>query len=168
MRAKLWLALPMIIASAALAQNAGIHGAKGEGAARSADGRIGRFLFDVEKRVRPNGEATVEGRIRFESEAANTTFDARHILIEGKALEYASRENVAEFGGRGMLVVRSRAGVTRHEGRFGCRVADNRDPRADNARPDGFRIRFNVANSDRVFEFDGAVLRGDLVVYHRG
>lgn len=168
MRAKLWLAIPLIVASAALAQNAGVHGAKGEGAARTQDGRVGRFLFDVQKRIRPNGEATVDGRIRFESEAANTSLDARHILIEGKAVEYGSRENVAEFGGPGLLVVRSRTGVTRHEGRFACRVVDNRNQNSDRNRPDAFRIHFNVANSDRVFEFEGAVLRGDIVVYHRG
>ncbi len=165
MRTKLWLVLPLALASIALAQNAGVQGARGEGAARSEDGRVGKFRFEVKKSQRPGGEPVVGGNMRFESEPP--TREGRHVLIEGRALRYAGRENVAEFGGPGIIVIRSGEHHVRHEGHWMSRVVDNRRPEAVRLRPDQFRIRFEVANSDVFYEFEGAVLRGDLAVHNR-
>lgn len=168
MRKKLWLLLPLVVASIALAQNTNVQGARGEGAARSEDGRIGQFRFEVAKSVRPNGEPIIQGAMRFQSEVpGNAEHLGRLILIEGRAARFAKAERVAEFGGPGVLVVKTRSETVRLEGRWSSRVVDNRGPLEARGTPDGFAIHFDVANSDRTYDFRGPVLRGDIVVYPR-
>ena len=165
MRNKLWAVIPLALASLAMAQNLGVVGAKGEGATRSEDGRAAKFNFDVKKVFRPNGSFEVGGRLRFET--VKNDRDARHVLIEMQAREFGRNENIAEFAGPGVIVVRSGREVVRKEGRVSVRVVDNKRPNVNEGRPDQFGIRFNVANSDAFYNFVGPVLRGDLVVYAR-
>jgi hypothetical protein len=96
-----------------------------------------------------------------------TNTHARLVLIEGRAHRYAGHENVAEFGGEGVLVARTHEGPVRHHGHWVVRAADNRRPEGHRDRPDQFKIRFNIANSTGFYEFEGAVLRGDIVVRNR-
>lgn len=169
MHKRFFLAIPLMVAALALAQNAGVVGAKGEGIARSEDGRTGKFAFQMAKATRPNGESKIEGRLRFESNVPNVgDRPGRHVVIEmGNARVLGKHENVVEFGGPGMIIVRTHDGVVRKEGRVSVRVQDRKRPDANRDRQDLFRIRFDVANSDGFYQFDGAVARGDIQVFMR-
>jgi len=169
-RTRLFVLGPLVLATVALAQVAGVQGARGDGTARSEDGRIGRFTFDVKKVFLANGTTEVGGPLRFESEAPSTGSDGRHVLIEmERAHVFAKNENVAEFGGPARIVIRTRLETIRREGRIAVRVADNRRPIDPNLRrPDVLRIHFLVENSSGPFyAFDGHVGRGDIQVYER-
>lgn len=161
--------IPISLAALALAQNASVVGAKGEGAATSEDGRHGRFNFQMVKHTRPNGEFRIEGRLRFESlSPAENGHPARHVVIEmGNARVLDKANNVVEFAGPGVIVVKSRGETVRHEGRVEVRVEDRRRQTDRRGRPDLFRIGFNFANSDRHYRFGGEVQRGDIEVFQR-
>ena len=168
---RLFVIGPLVLATIALAQVAGVQGAKGEGAARSEDGRIGRFNFDVKKVFLSNGTSEVGGRLLFESEALNTgTHDGRHFVIEmERAHVFAKHENTAEFGGPATIVVRTRLETIRRHGRLAVGVADNRGPLDPNLRRhDVIRLHFFTENSTGPFyAFAGHVVRGDIQVYER-
>lgn len=169
MQKRFFLAIPLMIATLALAQNASVVGAKGEGAAKAEHGRIGKFNFQMVKATRPNGESKIEGRLRFESiSPAHGGNPARHVVIEmGNARELGKTENVVEFAGPGVMVLKTRGETIRKEGRVAVRVQDRRRPEQERGRPDLFRIRFNIANSDGFYQLDGEVQRGDLQVFQR-
>lgn len=162
-------ATPLAFVALALAQNATVIGAKGEGLARSEDGRNGKFKFNMAKAARPNGAFRIEGQLRFESNVApNTGNPGRHVVIEmGDAKQLSKENKVVEFGGPGVIVVRTRDGVVRHEGRVSVRVEDRRSVDQKLGMPDYFRIGFAVQNSDAFFRFDGKVVRGDILVFKR-
>jgi hypothetical protein len=170
MRTKLWLALPIFIASTALAQGPGLHTAKGEGAAKNEEGRVGQFRFDVKKRVRQNGTSEVGGQLTFRIELPATANDpARLVTINmPQARVYGSVEKVAEFAGPGLIEIKTRQNTARFQGKVSSRVEDNRRPTDPNwEHPDLFRIHFEFADSDRFYHFEGKVGRGDIVVAHR-
>jgi hypothetical protein len=162
---------PLVLATIALAQVAGVQGAKGEGAALSEDGRHARFAFDVKKVHLSNTTTEVGGRLRFESESpATNTHAARHVVIEmGRAHAFAKHENNAEFGGPATIVVRTRLETVRRHGRLAVSVQDNRRPTDPNLRPpDVIRLQFFTENSTGPFySFAGKVGRGDIQVYAR-
>jgi hypothetical protein len=169
MRKFIWAAISLALVSLALAQVVMLQGAKGEGAARAEDGRIGLFRFDVKKYFLASGRTEVDGPLRFESGPTATSHDPRHVVIEmAHARHFGKHENVAEFGGPGVMAIRTADGVHHREGRVVVRVQDNRRPTDPNfEHPDTFAIKFYVTNTDIVFGFAGRVLRGDLMVYHR-
>lgn len=170
MRTKIGFIVLVSLGSIAFAQGPGVHVAKGEGAARTEDGRHGQFRFEAKKAVRPNGTSEVGGSLTFRSETpATPTQPARLVVIElPRVQRFGSTENVAEFGGPGVISIRTRQGVTRHQGKVGVRVEDNRRPTDPNqARPDVFGIKFEVPNTNHTYEFLGKVGRGDIAVQHR-
>ena len=171
MRTRLFVLGPLVLATIALAQVAGVQGAKGEGAALSEDGRHARFAFDVKKVHLSNTTTEVGGHLRFESESpATSSHGARHVLIEmDRAHVFAKRENVAEFGGPATIVVRTRLETIRRQGRLNVWVQDNRRPTdPNNDHPDVIRLQFFTENSTGPFyTFAGKVGRGDIQVYER-
>jgi hypothetical protein len=170
-RTRLFVLGPLVLATVALAQVAGVQGAKGEGAALSEDGRHAQFRFDVKKVHFQNGTSEVGGPLRFESESpATSSQGARHVVIEmDRAHVFAKRENVAEFGGPATIVVQTRLETIRRRGRLNVWVQDNRRPTDPNTdRPDVVRIQFFTENSTGPFyTFAGRVGRGDIQVYER-
>jgi hypothetical protein len=159
------------MASVALAQVVFVQGAKGEGAARSEDGVFGHFAFDVKKAIRSNHTFEVGGSLRFVSETpATTPHPSRRVVIEmPRAHVFGKSENVAEFGGPGVLHMRVGERTIERRGRVSVWVQDNRRPIEPNLRPpDVFRIRFFVeTNTAPFYGFAGKVHRGDIVVYSR-
>ena len=170
-RTRLLVLGPLVLATIALAQVAGVQGAKGEGAALSEDGRHARFGFDVKKVHLSNGTTEVGGHLRFESESpATNTHAARHVVIEmARAHVFAKDGHAAEFGGAATIVIRTRLETVRRHGRLKVSVQDNRRPIDPNLRPpDVIRLQFFTETSTGPFyAFGGKVARGDIQVYER-
>jgi len=158
-----------LIATFCLAQSITIiEGAYGKGRAESRDGRIAEFDFEVARRQDATGVITVGGRSLF-AQVANRA--GRAVRIEMKPLNITTVVNttkVAEFGGNAVLVVQpERAGGEPHrvEGRAYVRVEDNTGPVTGPVEhPDVYRIHFQAAKGDLVFDFLGAVRNGNLSV----
>lgn len=170
-RTRLFVLGPLVLATIALAQVAGVQGARGDGTALSEDGRHGKFAFDVKKVHLKNGTSEVDGHLRFESESlATNTHAARHVVIEmAHAHVFAKHENVAEFGGAATIVIRTRLETIRRHGRLKVSVQDNRRPIDPNLRPpDVIHLQFFTETSTGPFyAFAGKVGRGDIQVYER-
>ncbi len=164
---KLMIVSSVVLASVALAQNAGVAGAKGRGVAANGDGLKGAFNFEVKKAVRPNGSSEVGGKFVWEARIPATNTSVR--IEMPKCREFAKNENVAEFGGPAVMVVKRNGESKRFEGPLNVRVVDNRPPNAppnSDAR-DRIRLGFRAANSDLTYQFEGLVREGDIEVWMR-
>ncbi len=149
-----------------------IGGAHGQGVAAGLQNqnRRGEFKFEVRKVATPNGPKVL-GNFAIEVGTPTTAGNpGERIGIKSiELLEFARNERVAEFAGKAMLKFRNAAGqVVEVRGRLSVRVADNKpgnvQPSNTNP-PDRIKVRFVAAEDpNRVFEFEGNVVRGDIVV----
>lgn len=163
---KLFVLVAVALVAFAVAQsNAIVEGAKGQGVARSQDNRFGEFDFHVVKAVNA-GQVRLEGRLAFASLNNSTTQPQVHIRL-GRLEALATHNNLCEFAGAGVMVVRRPGGVHEIRGRVSCVVQDNRDPRSPSNTPDAFKIRFVSPTSTFTYEFSGLVGRGDIQVFRR-
>mgnify|MGYP001450461997 CR=1 FL=1 len=175
MKMKLLGLLVAGIASIAIAQTPPIEHTHGRGLAENANGGRAEFGFEVNKFLR-DGSTTpvVRGNFNFtagggDNRRPRVSINAR--MIERLAVE-GENNNVANFGGRALLVRPNSTGqVERVEGHVQVRVADLRRPTNTdpNAPRDRMVVRFSVPGVNGgeprvVFEFEGVVGRGDIVV----
>lgn len=164
---KLMIVLSVAVASLALAQHAGVAGAKGRGIAVNSDHLHGSFNFEIRKAVRPNGESAVDGKFVWEARIPSS---GRAVRIEmPECREFAKDGETAAFGGPAVMVVMRENERHRFEGSLVVRVGDFK---AKNSRPlterrDRISVSFRAHNSDVTYHFDGAVRDGDIEVWMR-
>jgi hypothetical protein len=139
-----------------------IQGAEGAGVAQSRDNRASEFRFGVRKRTCPDSSSLL-GSFRFSTMNPNSR---EGITIEmGRVREFVKEGNVARFSGPAVMVIRTPNGIRRVEGAVAVNVADRR--RGETGDPDTIAVRFTSPTTNAVFEFAGAVTRGDIVVFER-
>lgn len=149
-----------IVAVAAMAQGTFVDGTHGIGHARTANGRVGAFRFELARFIR-EGQPRIGGNWWF-TNAAQTASERFEInLLRLGGLNVAG--HVAEFGGRAVLFRMTSTGPVRREGNLTGRVEDRKLP-GGTGDPDKYRFRFVADNSGPVIEFDGLVTDGDIVV----
>jgi hypothetical protein len=157
----------ILMVSLALAAQAGVvQGAHGQGAARTADNRVGEYDFEVQKATR-GSETRLGGRLMFASSSLvnNQRVQVRINLRQLMALDTAG--NVCEFGGTAVMLVRTAGGAHEIRGNIQVRVQDNRNREHPNGEPDKFRIHFQQHEGNLTYDFDGKTTRGDLSVFRR-
>ncbi|MBL8086813.1 MAG: hypothetical protein JNM85_01925 [Chthonomonas sp.] len=139
--------------------------AHGRGAALSEDGRRGHIDFEA-VRVKKDDKSEVKGRIKFEQIANDK---GRAVFIGVRMVgELKVTDNKAELAGPAVLETKGENGPVRLEGRAVLMVIDQARPGQNNGdKKDGFRIRFKAKDSDRTFEFGGALREGDFVVFKK-
>lgn len=158
---KLGLMAILSFALTAVAQDHVIEAVHGMGLAVAHGGQEAHFAVRAARLRTEHGEV-VRGRFEF-----RTRSEHRAIGIECRAVErLGTRGNVAEFGGRAVMSVRTNEGGRRIEGVITGRAVDNR--RGDgHGEADHLAVRFRSHDGSVVFEFAGAVRHGDIVVKSR-
>lgn len=141
---------------------------RGRGVAENAEGKKGEFNFEAAKSTR-NNVAVVRGNFSF----STGTPDGPRVTIRGNVNRLARNGNVAEFGGEGVIVVRTAQGQRETRGRFSVRVQDNKLPTNTDpaAVKDTFAVRFATPQNADFFGWGGnanngfaQVIRGDIAV----
>ncbi len=149
-----------VITLTAFAQGTFVEGARGLGRARSADGKIGYFRFEV-ARLTNGTETGIRGSWSFTNAATNPSERFEINLVRLAVL--GVQGNVAELGGRAVLVKMGPNGAIRKEGYLMSRVEDRKQPKVAGD-PDKYKFRFVGDNGGPLIEFDGLVTDGDLIV----
>jgi hypothetical protein len=151
------------LATLALAANA-VLGSEGLGAARSQDGRIGRFDYRVVKSVKEE-HTFFEGRFRFEQVGTETVRPALIQMGQPRAIDVV--DNICRFAGPGtMTVPDGHGGRLTVRGAVHCVAADVRT----HEHPEGhdrIEVRFESFEHNITYGFAGLVGHGDLVVFTR-
>lgn len=174
---RLILAATLGVAAIAIAQAPAVLAVThGEGVAQSANNRRAEFNFEVVKRATTNtAEPAVRGRFRLDTVSPNPAERIRVITERVNLFDVAN--NVGEFSGPGMVVRNTPNGPQRVEGKVMVRVVDNWNPTPGTTpQPGGDRPRDTIqvrvvrpnptagGNPVVLFEFQGQVMRGNLVV----
>lgn len=149
------------VAAIATAQNTA-QSAFGRGVAQNADNIRGNFDFEISKRRGENGQPVYRGRLAFRSENAREHVVTEINMAQLRSAAFVVNTKVSEFGGTGVLVRRTAAGVRRTEGRLAVRVQDRKIEGV--GEPDLFRIEFFNAANTRLYRFDARVVDGNLTV----
>lgn len=153
----------ILTASSVFAQSCTVQGAEGGGTVLSHDGRAGEFRMGVAKRT-CGDESRMHGAFQFGTFNREARTGMHISLLQLRELNVDG--NQASFSGAAVMVVRTPQGSERVEGALTVRATDRRRPGQD-GEPDLLSLRFVTSNTNRVFEFGGAVARGDIVVFTR-
>lgn len=160
------LALTMV--SFAIAQAPPIAHTHGQGVVQDRDQHRAEFRFEANKFA---GDAThppvVRGVCNFS--IASATGD-RGLRINCPIVQELGADGTqARFAGNGVLTRMTQHGPENVRGRVQVAVNDRHNPTSTTTDPDLYSIRFVVPNASGgsptvLFSFEGAVVRGDLVV----
>lgn len=163
LKKSLLVGLVVAACAIALAVDAVLMGARGQGAARSEDHREGMFRFHVTKLTttppRFGGDFVIEIRGRDARRVSITMRHLRGLQVGGP------NHDVCEFGGPAVLRVATPTGVEAIEGLLNVRVQDNHE--RDGEGRDTLRLEFHRPNANFQYAFAGPVLRGDIDVFVR-
>ncbi|MBX3118259.1 MAG: hypothetical protein KF784_04280 [Fimbriimonadaceae bacterium] len=164
---KLMIVLSVVLASLALAQHAGVAGAKGRGVAVNNDQLHGSFNFEVRKAMRRNGEPVVDGKFVWEARIPSNNTAVRIEMPECR--EFAKDGDTAAFGGPAVMVVMRNNERHRFHGPLVVRVGDfkAKNSRPNSDRRDKISVSFRANESDVTYHFEGAVREGDIEVWMR-
>jgi hypothetical protein len=154
------LVLTLLVAIPALALAALILNAHGRGAARSEDGRIGHFNFNVTKTI--NGtQITRSGKFVLENTDPETRNGVRIFMRELR--DMTIEERVARFQGPGSIRWVTREGrVVEKSGSVRVLARDTR--REGTGLPDRIAVTFLSESPHFTYAFEGNVTDGDVVV----
>ncbi|MFI5384794.1 MAG: hypothetical protein ACHQ50_01630 [Fimbriimonadales bacterium] len=131
------------------------------GRAVSADGHRAYFTFDATK-VTHNDQSSVHGTFDFQVPGA-TASDSIRVHLD-PVLGMSVAENVATFGGYGILRVQHGSDLHYYHGRVYVIATSNRHP-GEPGNPDTIQVHFIPATStDPTFDFLGSVTDGDIAV----
>lgn len=165
----LWICV-LLFAVGASAQMVTIKGSSGWGTARSEDDKLGVFRYEVKQVTRNDtGAQVVEGFFHFTTVNPQTRIEVKIDLVKPISYEQSITDvgKVAEFKGPAVLSARTPQGGRRVVGHLAVRVQDNRPPNAQQGKPDVIALRFVPRDSGRAFEFEGKVVRGDILIFER-
>lgn len=143
-----------------------VIGAKGQGGALNAIGQRAEFNIDAKKSRDGDGHVIVGGFAKFISFAGTNTNPISHGITVPLVRTLAKSGNVCQFAGPASMVVREGAHVVTVHGVCTFNVTDRRSP-LHPGDPDLIRVRFVQATTNHVYEWGGAVNRGDIEVYER-
>jgi hypothetical protein len=160
---RIGVVLVAALASMALAQSLAMRLAEGRGFAENQQGQRAEFDFRVVK-VGQGEQFRLDGHFRGAFLAPDHPGVRIH-MPRARLLEVD--QNLAHFGGPGVLLVRTATGVEEVRGQVRVAVADNRPPNGTLGHPDRLRVRFEPIAGTQEFLFEGVVRRGDIVVRTR-
>ncbi len=165
MKRKIGVAVAALITSIALAVIT-VVGAKGQGHAISANGQRAEFHMDAHKST-ADGSVRVGGFFRFIARGGTAAVPTSNGINMPEVARLAKTGRVCEFGGPALMQIRVGTRYETVRGICNVRVEDRKAPTVAAGEPDLIRLRFVTNVTNRVYEWAGAVTRGDILVYER-
>lgn len=155
-----------IVATALYAQNFSYNTVFGFGFAGDSNVDAPNAQFALQAFQFQYGERSYTGggfqlAVRSSDGVAVLNARVRELVIDG---------NTATISGDTMVVIRTRSGWQRVRGTVTISVADNRSRTNPNGDYDTISVSFQADSDpegDAEFAYEGAVLRGDIVIYQR-
>jgi hypothetical protein len=165
MKRKIGVALAALSATIALAAIT-VVGAKGQGHALNAAGHRAEFHMDAHKAT-GDGSVRTGGFFRFITRGGTAAVPVTNGIVIPEVARLTKAGRVCEFGGPSSMQIRVGTNYETVRGVCSVRVEDRKAPNATSNTPDLIRVRFVANVTNRVFEWSGAVTRGDILVYER-
>lgn len=139
--------------------------AEGRGKARTSDGRVGGFQFNVRKGV--NGDVVRKvGTLTLECNDPRAIGNVRIYMRELRELTVDG--NLARFTGPGSIRFKTQSGqVIERAGIVTASARDNRKPTGPVEPRDRITVHFQASETDLTYSFEGNVFDGDLAVGRR-